>query len=27
VTAWGCWVPNLILLELWLRRRPQAALA
>ena len=27
VTAWGAWVPSLILLELWLRRRPQAALA
>jgi hypothetical protein len=27
VTAWGCWVPNLIVLELWLRRRPLPALA
>lgn len=21
ITAWGCWVPNLIVLEYWLRRR------
>lgn len=27
VTAWGSWVPSLILVELYLRRRPQPALA
>jgi hypothetical protein len=27
VTAWGSWVPSLILLELWLRRRPMPLLA
>jgi uncharacterized membrane protein len=26
ITAWGCWVPNLILLELW-RRAPRRHLA
>ena len=27
ITAWGSWVPSLILLEMWLRRRPAAMLA
>ena len=27
VTAWGCWVPSLILLDLWFANRPRPALA
>jgi len=27
VTAWGAWVPSLILLEIWQSRRPHPALA